>query len=100
MTPPSAPAEHHQEFVAIDRFTGGAADGAKFDAVLAGITTLAGTLTIDLARLKKVDDQFRSLGLLALVLRDLSEGDIVLGSGSAIRQLLRLRSKHSPVALE
>ena len=77
------PEDHHQEFVAIDRFTGGAADGAKFNADLAGATTLEGTLTLDLARLKLVDLECASLGLLALVLRDLAEGDIPIGSGSA-----------------
>ena len=75
--------EHHQEFVAIDRFTGGAADSAKFDADLAGATTLEGTLTLDLARLKFVDEKYASLGLLALVLRDLAEGDLPIGSGSS-----------------
>jgi CRISPR/Cas system CSM-associated protein Csm3 (group 7 of RAMP superfamily) len=75
--------EHHQEFVAIDRFTGGAADGAKFNADLAGMTTLQGTLTIDLARLREVDPDSASIGLFALVLRDLAEGDIPIGSGSA-----------------
>jgi CRISPR/Cas system CSM-associated protein Csm3 (group 7 of RAMP superfamily) len=73
----------HQEFVAIDRFTGGAADSAKFDADLAAPTTLEGALELDLDRLEKVDPDFASLGLLALVLRDLAEGDIPLGSGSS-----------------
>lgn len=75
--------EHHQEFVAIDRFTGGAADGAKFDAKLAGMTVPTGILTVDLGRLARVDSKFASLGLLALVLRDLAEGDISIGSGAA-----------------
>lgn len=75
------PKDHHQEFVAIDRFD--AANTAKFDADLAGLTTLEGTLTIDLDRLKKVDAKLASLGLLALVLRDLGEGDMPIGSGSA-----------------
>jgi len=83
LTQTDAPADHRQEFVAIDRFTGGAADGAKFNADLAGMTTLRGALSIDLARLKEVDPECASLGLLALVLRDLAEGDIPLGSGSA-----------------
>ncbi len=74
---------HAQEFVAIDRFTGGAAEGAKFDATLADAATLEGTLAIDLARLGRVDPALASLGLLALVLRDLAEGDIPVGSGSA-----------------
>lgn len=76
-------ADHRQEFVAIDRFTGGAAEHLKFNAELAGITTLMGSLTIDLKQLRKVDPELASLGLLALVLRDLAEGDIPLGSGSA-----------------
>lgn len=76
-------ADHRQEFVAIDRFTGGAAEHLKFNAELAGMTALTGSLTVDLTRLKKVDPQGASLGLLALVLRDLAEGDIPLGSGSA-----------------
>ena len=76
-------AEHRQEFVAIDRFTGGGAEHLKFNAKLAGMTKLNGTLTIDLGRLDKVDPDRASLGLLALVLRDLAEGDIPLGSGSA-----------------
>ena len=46
----------------------GAADGAKFNAVLAGTSTLSGTLRVDLERLKKVDPNLASLGLLALVL--------------------------------
>ena len=75
--------DHHQEFVAIDRFTGGAAAGAKFNADLAGATTLEGTLTLDLVRLELVDQECASVGLLALVLRDLAEGDIPIGSGSA-----------------
>ncbi len=79
----SKPEEKPQEFVGIDRFTGGAADGAKFNAVLAGMTILSGTLRVDLARLRKVDPGLASLGLLALVLRDLAEGDIPIGSGSA-----------------
>ena len=75
--------KHEQEFVAIDRFTGGAAEGAKFNAELAGMTTLTGVLSLDLARLRKVDPKLCSLGLLALVLRDLAEGDLPIGSGSA-----------------
>lgn len=72
-----------QEFVAIDRFTGSAAEGAKFDAKLAGMTLLAGRLAVDLGRLREVDPDGASLGLLALVLRDLAEGDIPIGSGSS-----------------
>lgn len=73
----------HQDFVANDRFTGGAAEGAKFDAKLAKPTTLRGTLRVNLTRLEQVDGGRASLGLLALTLRDLAEGDIPIGSGSA-----------------
>ena len=83
LTQKKAPPDHPQEFIAIDRFTGGAANTAKFDACLAGMTVLEGTLTLDLDRLKKVDENRASLGLFALVLRDLAEGDIPIGSGSA-----------------
>ncbi len=79
----TSPPMHHQEFVAIDRFTGGAADGAKFDADLAGATTLSGTLVVNLERLRQVDKELACIGLLGLVLRDLAEGDIPLGSGSS-----------------
>ncbi len=68
----------HQEFLAIDRFTGGGADGLKFDAEAVYQPTLHGAMTIDLQR---VDPW--ALGLLALLLRDLVEGDIVLGFGAA-----------------
>ena len=66
-----------QEFVAIDRFTGGAAGSRKFSAeravnpVLVGSITLAPTLTAE------------GRALLALVLRDLEEGDIAFGWGRA-----------------
>lgn len=77
------PKDHVQEFVAVDRFTGGAAGGLKFNANLARETKLTGTLTVDLERLKLVDPELASVGLLALVLRDLAEGDVSIGSGSA-----------------
>jgi len=75
--------DRHQEHVAIDRFTGGAADALKYNADLAGTATLTGQLTVDLARLKEVDPDCASIALLALVLRDLAEGDIPIGSGCA-----------------
>jgi CRISPR/Cas system CSM-associated protein Csm3 (group 7 of RAMP superfamily) len=78
---PTAPLR--QESVAIDRFTGGAADELKFDAELATESTLQGELTLDLDRLAAVDPKLASLGLLLLVLRDLVEGDIPIGAGSS-----------------
>jgi CRISPR/Cas system CSM-associated protein Csm3 (group 7 of RAMP superfamily) len=68
----------HQEFLAIDRFTGGGADGLKFNAEAVYQPMLSGQMTIDLQRL-----DLWALGLLALLLRDLIEGDIVLGFGAA-----------------
>lgn len=87
---PAEPVIH--EMVAIDRFTGGAADGRKFAVRAFEEPTLKGALTVDLARTydteltgkavssaAKLNDA--ALGLLALVLRDLAEGDIVFGYG-------------------
>lgn len=79
--------EFTQEFVAIDRFTGGAKEGAKFNAKSILSPVFNGTLQIDLSRLNRLDTQPKSLaaslGLLALTLRDLCEGDISFGFGSA-----------------
>jgi CRISPR/Cas system CSM-associated protein Csm3 (group 7 of RAMP superfamily) len=69
--------EFQQEFVAVDRFTGGSADQFKFNADSKYGPTLEGKLVIES---KRVDQ--KSLELLALALRDLIEGDIPLGSRS------------------
>ncbi len=68
------------EFVAVDRFTGGAAKGAKFNAEVRSGTTLAGEIHLEIGphRLKGW-----GLGLLALVLRDLLLADVPLGFGTA-----------------
>jgi hypothetical protein len=70
---------HPQEFVAIDRFTGGVAGAKKFDAEAVYRPSLVGTLSLPLDAVAPA-----ALGLLALVLRDLSEGDITLGAKAAI----------------
>jgi CRISPR/Cas system CSM-associated protein Csm3 (group 7 of RAMP superfamily) len=70
--------EFRQEFVAIDRFTGGGARHLKFDAASFYRPVLEGRLVIDLARLGPW-----ALGLLVVTLRDLMEGDIALGFGQA-----------------
>lgn len=67
-----------QEFLAIDRFTGGGARHLKFEAVTVYKPTLTGVMRVDL---KRIDPW--ALGLLALTLRDLIEGDIPLGFGVA-----------------
>jgi CRISPR/Cas system CSM-associated protein Csm3 (group 7 of RAMP superfamily) len=69
-----------QEFLAIDRFTGGGAEGLKFNAAAVYRPTLTGTMSI---RLGEQGVEPWALGLLALTLRDLIEGDIPLGFGAA-----------------
>lgn len=68
----------NQEFVAIDRFTGGGAEHMKFNAESVYKPTFEGYWTIDLQRVKPW-----GLGLLALVIRDLIEGDVTFGYGAA-----------------
>jgi CRISPR/Cas system CSM-associated protein Csm3 (group 7 of RAMP superfamily) len=81
-----------QEFVAIDRFTGGGSHGSegeggsggkKFNAASVYRPRLSGMMTIDLEALQVVGASGWAAGLLALALRDLLEGDIRLGFGSA-----------------
>jgi CRISPR/Cas system CSM-associated protein Csm3 (group 7 of RAMP superfamily) len=67
-----------QEFVAIDRFTGGGVEGLKFSAAAAIDPCFGGRLELDLSR-----GEFWMAGLLALVLRDLCEGDLSFGWGAA-----------------
>jgi len=64
------------DFLAIDRFTGGGKDGAKFDAL--ALWKPAFTL-----RLYLENPQEWELGWLALVLRDLEEGWLSVGFGAA-----------------
>jgi CRISPR/Cas system CSM-associated protein Csm3 (group 7 of RAMP superfamily) len=72
-----------QEFVAIDRFTGGSAPHLKFNVTSHYRPTLEGKLSVDLARLATAGAGGWAIALLALVLRDLVEGDIRLGFGAA-----------------
>jgi len=64
------------DFLAIDRFTGGGAKGAKFDALV--LWKPAFTLRLHLDNPAPWE-----LGWLALVLRDLAEGQLSVGSGAA-----------------
>ncbi|NOY54351.1 MAG: hypothetical protein GXP58_12180 [Deltaproteobacteria bacterium] len=66
-----------QDFLAIDRFTGGGAHGAKFNALSVLEPRLTGKITVDCSR---TEPWMR--GLLALTLRDLIEGDITFGFGA------------------
>ncbi len=67
-----------QEFVAIDRFTGGGADGLKFNAKAVPEPELEGIIYIDMDRINPC-----GLGMLTLTFRDLIEGDITFGFGSS-----------------
>lgn len=79
------------EMVAIDRFTGGGKEGAKFNVDYVECPTLIGKIYLDLHRLKasKLRDSKDklvpalkpALGLISLLLRDLAEGDIPFGFG-------------------
>jgi CRISPR/Cas system CSM-associated protein Csm3 (group 7 of RAMP superfamily) len=65
-----------QEFVAIDRFTGGAATGQKFKACYRFKPAFTGSIHFDLDRIGP-----EHIGLLILTLKDLIEGDISFGFG-------------------
>ncbi len=83
--PPGNDAFMQQEFVAIDRFTGGSADaeGLKFNAKAAHNPILTGCIKVDLRALEIAGAGPWALGLLTLTLRDLMEGDIRFGFGAA-----------------
>lgn len=66
-----------QEFVAVDRFTGGVSGSSKYNAEYIASPTFTFTLSVDVKRLGKA-----GLGLLALTLRDLCEGDVPFGFGT------------------
>ncbi|SER16298.1 CRISPR-associated protein [Nitrosomonas sp. Nm51] len=76
------------EMVAIDRFTGGGKEGAKFNVDYIECPTLTGAIYLDLHRLKQAqlkndEDALKpALGLISLLLRDLAEGDIAFGFGA------------------
>jgi len=79
-----------QEFLAIDRFTGGGAHGLKFNADFVYRPVLSGKLTMPLERRygglrspKKWHVNSWALGLIALTLRDLMEGDVTIGFGAS-----------------
>lgn len=72
-----------QEFLAIDRFTGGGAPHLKFNALRAYRPILEGRIGVDLDTLARAHIGAWALGLLALAMRDLLEGDIVFGFGAS-----------------
>ena len=65
-----------QDQVAIDRFTGGSSDGKKFDAVVVYQPQYEFELLLE-------EPELWEIGWLLLVLRDLDEGLVAIGSGSA-----------------
>ncbi len=67
-----------QDFVAIDRFTGGAADGALFNARYADQPTVTSRLHLDTDGLSHAE-----LALLAAALRDVMRGDVCFGFGGS-----------------
>ncbi len=75
--------ETTQEFVAIDRFTGGGLDGAKFNARAFYRPRLKGCLELSLGRLALTGKAATSLALLQAALRDMREGDLRFGAGAS-----------------
>lgn len=71
----SEPVVLRQELLAIDRFTGGGANGKKFSYETLFRPILEGSI-----RFESLEPW--QLGLLAMVLKDLQDGDITLGSGA------------------
>lgn len=71
-----------QQFVAIDRFTGGAAPGKLYLFEHGDRPVMAGALTLRLER-EATQVGRDAIGLLALTLRDLIDGDITFGLGAA-----------------
>ncbi len=76
--------EYRQEFVAIDRFTGGAARNKKFNADALWKPKLVGEVRVDVERLKMCcEDPKPVWELLYFVLKDLADGFIPVGHGTS-----------------
>ncbi|MFQ5633487.1 MAG: RAMP superfamily CRISPR-associated protein, partial [bacterium] len=73
---PKADSWKIQDFLAIDRFIGGGLDGAKFDA--APLMDPEFTFSVTLQ-----NPEAWELGWMALVLRDLCQGEVTIGFGAA-----------------
>ena len=78
-----------QEMVAVDRFTGGGREGAKYNALAIISPVLKGTISLDTRRAPEW-----GLGLLALVLRDLRDGELAFGWGAAGKGYGRCEQAH------
>ncbi len=71
--------EHLQTFIAVDRFTGGVADGALYSVEAA----VADELPFELYLHRELLEKSWVTGLLLLVLRDAMEGDLSIGWGKS-----------------
>jgi len=77
--------EHRQYFNAVDRFTGGVADGKLYSARAVLCDSLEGAIYFEPERMEQYcmpHEDWRR-GLLLLVLRDAIEGDLAIGWGKA-----------------
>lgn len=74
---------HTQEFVAVDRFTAGAARGKKFSAECLYAPEFRASISVDLRRWQEAAVDGWAALLLLFLLRDLREGDIQIGAGAA-----------------
>jgi len=75
-----------QEFLAVDRFTGGGKKGAKFNALAIYKPVFKGRVKIDLGRLSSNafdNGPKEAVDLILFVLRDLIDGDITFGFGAS-----------------
>lgn len=72
-----------QEFVAVDRFTGGSAEERKFKAKGLYAPVFRGTVRIRLAEWERAEVGGWALLLLLFLLRDLVEGDVQFGFGAS-----------------
>ena len=80
--PQSDPSDSvRQDLVAIDRFTGGAADGAKFDAIYAANPTLHTRLRLDLQK-GSVNLERGDIALLLACLQDICKRQVTFGHGA------------------
>ena len=93
-TTDSGKGKRRQEFVAIDRFTGGVSGGKKFDGEAWDCPTVKVTMALEEERLGKLaagrsmNGQAQASGdaargLLLLALRDVAEGDVTFGYGAS-----------------
>ncbi len=74
---------HPQEYVAIDRFTGGAAEERKFSALGVYAPEFLATIRVDVRAWQRAGVEGWAVLLLLYLLRDLQEGDVQFGFGAS-----------------